>query len=386
MKNRRERVGSGLAVYVTSHGFGHLNRTAAVLNQVPADVPVTIRSNSNLFEHWRERLKRPAELEHYVADTGAVNPPGDSAATDPVATLELAMRFHGEVMAGLDDQVRRLREQEPGALLCDAPAAPLVAARRANVPGFLMSNFTWADIYAPYARAVGGEALRFVADLRSCYRQATATFRVEPAMSMSWLTPLIEPGMVATQGRDRSGELRQLFGLRKTDKVVYIYIGRYGQNDLDWSRLRRFAAQGVHFLGYQPEPHGKPDNFHLVPSALWPGGDLIASSDAIVAKAGYGTVCEAMARGTPMIYPPRSGFAEYRSLDRALRAWGGGVPISSRDFFTLKLDRALARALEIRPGPAPYPTDGAKRIASHLTALCRPSRSVVGQSRSGFPA
>ena len=78
--------GGRLAVYVTSHGFGHLNRTAAVLNHVPADVPVTIRSNSNLFEHWRERLKRPAELEHYVCDVGAVNPPGDSNATDPVAT------------------------------------------------------------------------------------------------------------------------------------------------------------------------------------------------------------------------------------------------------------------------------------------------------------
>ena len=82
MKNGREQAGGRLAVYVTSHGFGHLNRTAAVLNQVPTDVPVTIRSNSNLFEHWRERLKRPAEFEHYVCDVGAVNPPGDSNATD----------------------------------------------------------------------------------------------------------------------------------------------------------------------------------------------------------------------------------------------------------------------------------------------------------------
>jgi hypothetical protein len=363
-----------LAVYVTSHGFGHLNRTAAVLNQVPADVPVTIRSHSNLFEHWRERLKRPAELEHYVCDVGAVNPPGDSNATDPVATIRLAMRVHGEAMATLDEQVRKLREEGAAAVLCDAPAVPLVAARRAGVPGFLMTNFPWADIYAPYARVVGGEALRFVADLRSCYRQATATFRVEPAMSMSWLSPLYEPGMVVNQGRDRSAQLRRLFGLKKTDKLVYIYVGRYGQSDLDWSRLRQFTAQGVHFLGYQPEPAGKPENFHLVPSADWPGGDLIASSDAIVAKAGYGTVCEAMVRGTPMIYPPRSGFAEYRSLDRALRAWDGGVPISSRDFFTLKLDRALARALEIKPGPAPYPTNGAQTIASHLVALCRSSR------------
>ena len=119
-----------LAVYVTSHGFGHLNRTAAVLNRVPAEVPVTIRSHSNLFEHWRERLKRPAELEHYVADVGAVNPPGDSAATDPVATLELAVPFHADVMARLGDQVQKLQEDGTAAVLCDAPAVPLVAARR----------------------------------------------------------------------------------------------------------------------------------------------------------------------------------------------------------------------------------------------------------------
>src|SRR5437764_924358 len=39
----------GLAVYVTSHGYGHLNRTVAVINRMPAEVPVTIRCHPNLF-------------------------------------------------------------------------------------------------------------------------------------------------------------------------------------------------------------------------------------------------------------------------------------------------------------------------------------------------
>jgi hypothetical protein len=374
MSDRRQRKGGGLAVYVTSHGFGHLNRTAAVLNRVPADVPLVIRCHSNLFENWRERLKRPADLEHYVSDVGAINPPGDSAATDPAATLEQAIRLHASSMDRLDDQVSRLNDRRTAALLCDSPAVPLVAARRAGVPGFLMCNFTWADIYAPYARALGGEWMRFVADLRACYRHATATFRVEPAMSMSWLSPVIASGMIVNQGSNRATELRRLVGLKKSDKLVYLYIGRYGQNDLDWSRLQRFARDNVHFLSYYPAPAGNPSNLHVVPSAEWPGGDLIASSNAVVAKAGYGTVCEAMARGTPIIYPPRAGFAEFRSLDRALRDWGGGVPVSSRDFRALKLDRALERALSIEPGPASVPADGAKQIADHLSNVCRKSR------------
>jgi hypothetical protein len=78
-----------------------------------------------------------------------------------------------------------------------------------------------------------------------------------------------------------------------------------------------------------------------------------------------------MASGTPIVYPPRRGFAEYRALDRALRAWGGGVPIASSDFHELRLERALATALELKPGPPPFSTDGAARIASHLAKVCQ---------------
>ena len=361
----------GLAVYVTSHGFGHLNRTAAVLNRVPADVPVIVKAHPSLFRHWRERLTRPAELESFVSDVGAVNPPGDSATTDGPATLKLAARVHAEALARLDDEVQRLVQRENVAVLCDAPALPLLAARRAEVPGFLMANFTWADIYAPHARRAGADALDFVRCLRDVYRNASATFRVEPALRMSWLSRVHGAGMVVNQVKDRRVELRRDLGLKKSDKLVYVYFGRYGQSDLDWSRLAGPAEEGVHFVMYAPLAPGSSSSVHAVPTDAWPGGDLIASCDAVFAKAGYGTACEAMASRTPLIYPPRHGFAEHRILDRSLRAWDGGVPISAREFRSLRLNRALERALQVAPGPPPFPSDGAVRIARYLTALCR---------------
>jgi hypothetical protein len=372
----------GLAVYVTSHGFGHLNRTAAVLNRVPADVPVTIKAHVSLFRHWRERLTRPAELESFVSDSGAVNPPGDSATTDGPATVRVAARVHAEAIARLDDEVQRLVKGGSAAVLCDAPALPLLAARRADIPGFLMSNFTWADIYAPHARRSGGDAIDFVRSLRDAYRNATATFRLEPALRMSWLSPGYSAGMVVNQAKDRRVELRRFLGLKKSDRLVYLYLGRYGQRDLDWSRLAGPAEEGVHFVMYAPLPSGSSSNVHSVPTDGWPGGDLITSSDAVFAKAGYGTACEAMGHRTPLIYPPRHGFAEHRILDRCLRAWGGGIPISSRDFRSLRLKGALERAFQVEPGPPPFRADGASRIAKFLTEICRRPRSrdltVVG--------
>jgi hypothetical protein len=360
-----------VAVYVTSHGFGHLNRTAAVINRIPRGIPVSVRSDANLFDHWRQRVTRPVDLGSFVSDSGAVNPPGDSNATDGQASIECAIKVRANAMARLDEEVDWLREQRIDAIACDAPAPPLVAASRARIPGFLMSNFTWADIYAPYARKLGKTALGLVANLRSDYRHASALLRMQPALKLAWLKPVVDVGMVVNQGRRRRAELIRTLGLSPRDRVVYLYVGRYGQDDLDWSRLERFGERGIHFVGYDPAPGAGPRNLHVIPSADWPGGDLIASTDAVVAKAGYSTACEAMASGTPMIYPPRRGFAEFRSLDQALRSWAGGVPISSREFQGFRLEHALEHALTFEPGAPPFPADGAARIARYLASVCR---------------
>ena len=219
-----------------------------------------------------------------------------------------------------------------------------MAARRAGVPGFLLANFTWADIYAPHARRLGGDAPRPASP--SCagpIARPRPLFRAEPALRMADVgARLIEVGMVVTPGRDRRDELRKRLGLAAADRLVYFYVGRYGQDDLGWERLGALGARGSTSSASTPRRSARWPNLHVVPPDEWTGADLAASADAIVAKAGYGTACEAMVAGTPMIYPPRTGFAEHRALDRALRAWGGGVPLSARAFAELRLE-PLAR-------------------------------------------
>ena len=373
----------GLAVYVTSHGFGHLTRTAAVINRMPPVIPVTIRCHPSLFDHWRERLRRPAALEAQVTDVGALNPPGDSNATDGAATLALAAQVHAEAMARVDDEAEKLRDEGTAAVLCDAPPVPLVAARRAGIAGYLLANFTWADIYAPHARRIGGEALRLVAELRSAYRQATALFRTEPALRMADVAPVIDVGMILAPGQNRSNELRKRLGLKASDRLVYFYVGRYGQDDLGWKRLERLGAKAIHFVGFHPAPGHSPANLHVIPPHEWTGADLAASTDALVAKTGYSTACEAMVAGTPMLYPPRTGFAEYRALDRALRRLGRGHPAarpapSPRCGSNSPLERAFA----LKPGPPPFPADGAARVAERLAQTCLSTPSSLPRDDS----
>jgi hypothetical protein len=369
---------SGLAVYVTSHGFGHLNRLVAVLNRLPFDLPVTIRCSPDLFAPWNERLRRPAALEPYLGEGGAVNPPGQSAVTDGPATIDRAMSVHAEATGRIDQEAARLRDGRCAAVLTDIPAVPLVAAARAGVPAFALGNFTWAEIYQEHAEPLGPRARAFVAELRECYGHATAAFRCEPALPMREFPTRIDVGLVVSPGNDRREELRQRLGIPASDRLAYFYVGRYGQDDLDWPRLSRF--RGVHFVGFHPAPVGPMPNLHVVPADEWTGADLMASADVAIAKAGYGTVCEAMVSATPLVYPPRQGFAEHRVLDEALRAWGGGLPISVEQFTALDLEGPLQRAFRARPGSPPFLTGGAAQVARHLERACRPAAAVAEEA------
>src|ERR1700761_9214910 len=100
----------GLAAFVTSHGFGHLNRAVAVLNLIPPSIPIAIHTDPALFAHWRERLTRPAHLKPRPADFGAYNPPGDSLTTDGPLTIARAIEAHRGALARLDDDVAGLRD------------------------------------------------------------------------------------------------------------------------------------------------------------------------------------------------------------------------------------------------------------------------------------
>jgi hypothetical protein len=244
------------------------------------------------------------------------------------------------------------------------------------VPSFVLANFLWSEIYREHAEPLDPVATDLVRTIRDCHHLAARTFRTPPSLALNGAANIVDVGMVLTPGRDRRQELREAAGAGPGDRLVSLYVGRYGQEGLPWARLAELRdVVFVSFHDVPPDADPEP-RWHAVASGKWTGADLAASVDVIVAKAGYGSVCEALAAGTPMIYPPREGFAEFAALDRALRSWGGGVPIGEAEFLNLDLGAALETAFALRPGPGPYATDGAERIAEAIGAFLTTRRRV----------
>ena len=110
-------------------------------------------------------------------------------------------------------------------------------------------------------------------------------------------------------------------------------------------------------------------NVRAFDARRWRYADVAASVDAVVSKAGYGTLTECIANGIPLIYLPRYGFCEHEALVVGMNAWGGGIEISESAFLAGEWEAALRSALAARPDSGVFAINGADVIASKLVEL-----------------
>ena len=94
--------------------------------------------------------------------------------------------------------------------------------------------------------------------------------------------------------------------------------------------------------------------------------DLVAASDVVVSKPGYGIVSECIANDTPLLYTPRGRFAEQDVFERDMPDLLRCRRIEQDDLLAGRWQPAID-ALLAQPSPPSQPaTDGAEIVASAI--------------------
>ena len=102
----------------------------------------------------------------------------------------------------------------------------------------------------------------------------------------------------------------------------------------------------------------------------------MASVDVIMTKPGYGTLVEAVALRTPMVYVRRYNFADEQPLVDYLHRYGRGVELSLDDFTHGHWEESLQRVRLLSPPSEPaLPVTGAGDAAT-LLAQYFPTPSI----------
>jgi L-arabinokinase len=263
----------------------------------------------------------------------------------------------------------------------DAPPLGCAAAAGAGIPAVVVANFTWDWIYREYREELAA-APGLLPVIEDAYRTATAAWRLPmhggfETFDADWGArpphALVDVPLVARHARASREEVRRRLGLPEDRRIALSSFGGYGIRDLDVSALDCLADWDVVITG-PTLPTDAPAGVHGFGDAyVYEIGlryqDLVAASDAVVSKPGYGIVSECIANDTPLVFTSRGRFAEYPVLVAHIERWLRQAFLPQDMLLAGRWQSALDAALACSHPPAP-PAHGAAVIAGMITALC----------------
>jgi hypothetical protein len=363
-----------LVWYTSSHGFGHAVRDIEVLNEIGRrrpDVKIILRS---AVPRWFLEASLGVAVDIQVADvdTGVVQV--DSLQVDAERTARTAAAFYADFAARAEAEAALLRTSRCAVVVGDIPPLACAAAARAGIPSIALGNFTWDWIYADYPE-FALSAPGVVETIGAAYATAALALRLPMHGGFDTMADVIEdiPHIARHSGRGRD-RARQLLGASAAETVVLASFGGFGLA-LDYETIAR--ANPFRLIVTEHEsghPANAPSNFvRLSRQEMSRRGlkyeDLVAASDVVVSKPGYGIVCECIANGAALLYTTRGRFAEQdvfiREMPDVLRC----RTLSQEDLLAGRWHSAVSALLAQPPVPHAPATNGAGEAATAILNL-----------------
>ena len=349
-----------LLAAISGHGYGHMAQLLPILQLLHArhpEVRITLRTPLPR-EVLAERLPIPFDYTHAQVDLGL-------AMASAVETLtEQSWREHLEFHRGWEAKVaaeaEALRAVRPDLILADVPYLTLAAAKRAGIRAVALCSLNWADLFDHYC-GDRPHADELVGVMRDAYASAELFLQPRPSMPMEWLANRRSIAPLARIGRDRRAEIDAALGLRGGERLVPVALGGIPMRlPLEhWPEV-----DGLHFV-VPPQWGIERRDIHPWDRLETPFIDLLRSSDALIAKPGYGTFSEAACNGIPLLYLPRGDWPEEPFLVEWLEANGRCAPVRREALDDGVLHEPL-EALWAVPAPPPPRPEGAEECLELL--------------------
>jgi hypothetical protein len=351
-----------LLVDISSHGYGHVSQTSAVLNELVKLVPalrLTIRTTAPLAL-LKQRIHGKFEHIPVAFDFGMKMANAVDVEVEESAAAYKA--FHTGWQQKILREAESIHQLKPDLLLANVPYLSLSAARHAGVRAVGMCSLNWADIYQHYC-VTDITSQRIHEQMLAAYNSADYFLKIQPAMEMGNLGNVHSVQPIAQTGVPQRSLISSRSTFLKTDKLVMIAMGgmEFRLPVQSWPHI-----PGVHWI--VPQSWGiKRDDTTTFESLNLSFADVLASCDAVITKPGYGTFTEAACAGIPLLYVTRRDWPEEPCLVQWLRENAACLEVERELLRTgelaVVLDRLWSMPLPLRPVAG-----GALEVATILQA------------------
>ena len=348
---------------ISGHGFGHAAQVVPVLNALGRLVPnlrVLLRTTVPA-SFFTDRLTIPWETSAVQQDIGCIQ--NGPMRIDVEATWHQHHRFHSTWNDRLQTEIDAMRAAAPNLVLADTPYLALAAGKAAAIPTIALVSLTWDLVLSDYQAPPSIDGRVIIQLIRQAYGAADLALRITPAPTMTIFKKLIDIGPIAEPAPSAREQLTEFLKLAPGERTVLIGFGGVPLDSLPIDRLESLTGYRFLFDGSIPSTSKRFVSTKSLPFSF---KTLLASVDVLMTKPGYGTLLEAVALHTPMVYVRRYNFVDEQPLVEYLHRYGRGVELSMSDFSQGQWLSALNKVLDLPSTIASPPLTGASQAATEL--------------------
>ncbi|KAI3447294.1 hypothetical protein Pfo_003959 [Paulownia fortunei] len=334
------------AYYVTGHGFGHATRVLEVVrNLIQAGHEVHVVTGAPDYIFTTEIQSPKLFIRKVLLDCGAVQ--ADALTVDRLATLEKYVQMAVVPRASiLATEVEWLKSVNANLVVSDAVPVACRAAADAGIPAVCVTNFSWDFIYAEYMMEAGHHNHSIIWQIAEDYSHCDFLIRLPGYCPMPAFRDAVDVPLIVRRLHKSRTEVRKELGIGE-DRKVLIY--NFGGQPAGWKLQKEYLPDGwICLVCGASEGQELPENFMKLPKDVYTP-DLIAASDCMLGKIGYGTVSEALAYKVPLIFVRRDYFNEEPFVRNMLEYFQCGVEIIRRDLLTGRWAPYIERAITLKP-------------------------------------
>lgn len=308
-----------IAFFLSDHGYGHVMRNVAVIEEVSKDHEVIVVTGERQAELAKQYLANAVTYIPMHTDTGLVVQSG-SLKLDHEATINKI----AEDLKNWPEQIAFAKSLGADRFVVDIVPWALIAAKELGIPSYLMASFTWMEQYEGFVPK------QYLDEYAKAFRKADQVLYYdlvnEPTRKL--LGNGTDVGFVARPFHEKEVE-----SIRKEHKQKIVYLSLGGSNsgldyDIDVSKLPYdfITTSALHLTG---------DNVTYIPSDVSNTQDYVKAADFCIAKAGWTTVSEMMLSGNPFAVLERPDTPEDTMIIEELVKRKAAISVTTEDLLDM---------------------------------------------------
>lgn len=285
--------------YVTDHGRGHATRSIAIIrDMLKEDFEIIVR-NSNVLDFIKKSLPE-INIIPGITDVGPIIKK-DGISIDSEETKKNVGNWLDQINEVSKLECDKISKYSPDLIISDISAMPFLVAEKLSKPSIAISNFSWYDVLDDILSSTQ------LSILKEAYDVADLLIQLPLGTPMKHFEIKKKVGFVCRSPTSTKTEIRKKIGLKKSELGVFVALGQQSENEISTN-----CDENVKMITTETRVKNKTNLINL---PRWiEGQDLVAASDLVICKCGYGIISECMTNGTPFLCVLDDNHKEQKSM------------------------------------------------------------------------